>query len=910
MSNSNSKTPIAQTPANTTGKARVDFVRSDFDAVIEQKGYRVYHDKVMRCPCRTNQRTDALSSCRNCGGSGYVYINRFSTKMVLQSINLDTKFKEWSEERIGTVKITARESEDISFMDRITVRDAETISSEVLHPKNQNEYEGTPTLYARVIHPIVEIDDIFAFEEVDKKLVKMTHGVDYTFSENVITFNNSYLNWDNFTVSIRYKHNPSFYIIDMVRDVMTTTVKGEDGRDAQVQMPVHAVGRRAHYVLDEENLDGTYLIDNSYEISCLEGVKCPLAPKNLKIHVEASTLINLSWEDVSTAEVNYVVERAGADMKFIELGLTAPNVTTYEDSTIEVGVTYYYRVATREADCQSLWSAIVGLLMDDALGGLPATVNNNATSPTFTSTIAPGETLSLPSAKMLDTDGVTVITANYIPSSQGFMFTASPGADVSIEINGTSAGTTAAGTTYSQLIQDDEGTAVGTSANPSIVSDSVVNNNASTPTYTQNIQPEQTFSLPQAKMVDSDGITEISADYKPTADGAMFTATVCPIPVNEYIRPADWLDLPTISAGEQKVVGLHAVWDLQFNPAALQVSLVDPSGTYKVNWGDGNIDTGIASGVTAEHAFNYADLSSSTDTTRGYRQSIITVEPEGAHEFSIFTTNTLHSATAAGTASGWLDASIVSDTITTLANVFDALGSQRSVYLEKFEYVGTCIATSTNAMFRESGIQFCKGSFNSVTNGGLMFLGSKIKHFDMEMLSSGLALSYFLGSTPCDIFTGCDIRNASSLQNFARASKLSQIGTPANPLILNNATSMNSILYQADTVREVHITGRPNNLSSAFRDTPLRICNLGTMANVVNTTQVFRDVHTLCSIDCTDLSTSIDLSGQSLSQEAMLTIANAVADGTGDTIDLSGNPETISAAAEAILLGKNWTVIT
>lgn len=55
----------------------------------------------------------------------------------------------------------------------------------------------------------------------------------------------------------------------------------------------------------------------------------------------------------------------------------------------------------------------------------PATVNNNAT-PTWSHEIDSGDVYTLPQGKMLDSDGSTTVTADYIPAADGFMFTATP----------------------------------------------------------------------------------------------------------------------------------------------------------------------------------------------------------------------------------------------------------------------------------------------------------------------------------------------------------------------------------------------------------------------------------------------------------------------------------------------------
>ncbi len=67
-----------------------------------------------------------------------------------------------------------------------------------------------------------------------------------------------------------------------------------------------------------------------------------------------------------------------------------------------------------------------------------ATVQNHDSSPTWSQTIASGGSYTLPQAKMLDSDGTTTVLADYIPNTQGFMFTATAcgGASIPATING------------------------------------------------------------------------------------------------------------------------------------------------------------------------------------------------------------------------------------------------------------------------------------------------------------------------------------------------------------------------------------------------------------------------------------------------------------------------------------------
>lgn len=243
---------------------RVDFLKTYFDDLVANKGYRVYLDKAMDCPCANNGDNQGLSACKNCGGSGYFWINRTLTKMVMQAMNLDTKFKEWSLVNLGTVKITTLNDNVLSMMDRITILDALSTHTETLHGKL---HEGDNKYRAMTIYPVVEIEAAFLFVNTETKLTRAIEGTHFSIVDNSwIEFLSPY-GTENVTLSIRYRHRPTYYVKDCPRNIMTTNVL-ESGFDIPEEMPLHAVARIADLVLNRDNFNSDYLLDNSFEESC------------------------------------------------------------------------------------------------------------------------------------------------------------------------------------------------------------------------------------------------------------------------------------------------------------------------------------------------------------------------------------------------------------------------------------------------------------------------------------------------------------------------------------------------------------------------------------------------------------------------------------------------------------------
>ena len=94
---------------------------------------------------------------------------------------------------------------------------------------------------------------------------------------------------------------------------------------------------------------------------------------------------------------------------------------------------------------------------------------------------------------------------------------------------------------------------------------------------------------------------------------------------NEWQRPSDWLPMPTnITETDQTFVGLHAVIENSDNYCAF--SFTTSAGQYRVDWGDGNV-TLHNSGTIAQCQYNYATISNSTLSSRGYKQVIVKVTP-------------------------------------------------------------------------------------------------------------------------------------------------------------------------------------------------------------------------------------------------------------------------------------------
>lgn len=95
-----------------------------------------------------------------------------------------------------------------------------------------------------------------------------------------------------------------------------------------------------------------------------------------------------------------------------------------------------------------------------------------------------------------------------------------------------------------------------------------------------------------------------------------------------WVRNPQWLEMPEIPEGEQKVVALFAV-----RPNAgdeTNTIAINARNAYTVDWGDGTV-TNYTSATTNTHTYDFNSIDASTETDLGYRQVLITITPQAGN---------------------------------------------------------------------------------------------------------------------------------------------------------------------------------------------------------------------------------------------------------------------------------------
>jgi len=199
---------------------------------------------------------------------------------------------------------------------------------------------------------------------------------------------------------------------------------------------------------------------------------------------------------------------------------------------------------------------------------------------------------------------------------------------------------------------------------------------------------------------------------------------------NAYVRPSSWLALPAVTLGQQKFVGLYAVFP-ESTFAVIQVR----GGDFTVDWGDGVVENLVGGTSYHTHAYDFNTLTGSA-IDRGYKQAIITVTPQAGQTLTIMM---LSGTLPSGALTTWLDVA------STGIDVYPGV----TPLLEKVTIVGPLAATSISRLFAGcQALQSVSMNTTGVTDFAGLFGGcSLMKTPPMLDTSQGTSFS--------GMFSGC-----------------------------------------------------------------------------------------------------------------------------------------------------------
>lgn len=352
-----------------------------------------------------------------------------------------------------------------------------------------------------------------------------------------------------------------------------------------------------------------------------------------------------------------------------------------------------------------------------------------------------------------------------------------------------------------------------------------------------------------------------------------------------YARPSDWLTMPTLVDGDQKIVMLVAVYEHDSNFVAFEIK----GGNYTVDWGDGNGPQNYSAGTQAENILQWSDYAASTLSERGFRQAMIVVGAQAGQTLTGANMGRTHSGHATGRSTHYLDF-VMAGSGFTGANAITFYGTSLSRMLERFRFIGTCNLTRIDASF--SGCVSLAVSEISDTSKITTYTSAYqncmrlIKQPDHDLsVATNVASLYNIAAgffvAVIDLPNGID-----NLSNFIRNSFSIQ------KIAVNNSSSVTNIFaFPYDCVNLQEFT-----MSSA--------------ESVDNTNFAFHAVPSLGKVLLPGLKIGVDLSGCNLSATALNNFfAGLGVPTSAQTIDVSGNWGA-ATCDPSIATAKGWTVVT
>ena len=261
-----------QTPPEAVNP-RVGWDVNKFETLIQTQGYDAFIDRALRCPCVDKATGQALSTCKNCLGRGWFFVDRTETRLIAQHMDSKKRYENWSEVNRGTASITTKGIDKLGFMDKIILTQLEEFYSEIIRPIY---FQGEIIAYP--VYEPLKVTDMFLFSSDNEKLISIKED-EYVIDGNKIVFDLGIqdkisiddMNVKNkseipISISIRYSHFPVYHVIDVNRELM----KVRESRfcsynDEKLrQMPINVLARKAHYLFDaqkfgEESFENTVL---------------------------------------------------------------------------------------------------------------------------------------------------------------------------------------------------------------------------------------------------------------------------------------------------------------------------------------------------------------------------------------------------------------------------------------------------------------------------------------------------------------------------------------------------------------------------------------------------------------------------------------------------------------------------
>jgi len=247
--------------------ARVDFKADKFDILVEQKGLKLTHQYSVKCSCIREVNGSALPNCEICEGIGFTFNGSHILKGIIQAINFNPKFQQYSEVNLGTALLTTRYTDRLGWYDKIIVDDGATMFSENIFPiiRGTGITQKCSGLLTYVpidfLQPLGSNVTMKAFLYVNTTTqTELTYNTDYTFTGREMILSNALRDAliasgkDKYYIGVRYKHKPEYIVMDIQKNIRNSLVLNVGGGEELRHLPIHCTIKKTHYLLNGQGI--------------------------------------------------------------------------------------------------------------------------------------------------------------------------------------------------------------------------------------------------------------------------------------------------------------------------------------------------------------------------------------------------------------------------------------------------------------------------------------------------------------------------------------------------------------------------------------------------------------------------------------------------------------------------------
>lgn len=370
-----------------------------------------------------------------------------------------------------------------------------------------------------------------------------------------------------------------------------------------------------------------------------------------------------------------------------------------------------------------------------------------------------------------------------------------------------------------------------------------------------------------------------------------------------WVRPLGWLELPTVTSADTKIVGLVAIYETEENAISIQ-SGAGTSQNYTINWGDGTSQTGTTTNIYTKR-YDYNSISSivlKDDFGYNYKQVIITI----TNNSGTVTLWNLGASITQGGSNNWLDISY-----SWASDVY--FGARYAPYLQRLQiFKATIIGNRNQFLELLSALRFLRWenvTYSSVTSatGYFGFIGN-IDKIDFSFTPAVLANSFFqysrmkaLGNL---VFSGTSTINSMFFQ-----STIEEIGS----VDITNTTIGTQAFYGCSTLEKIGTLTTPvmtTITNMFFNCTKLKEIVFTSCSAVTTTTTAFSNCISLRKLRMPSMGATFSITGCNMQRQELIELFRDLATVSAKTITITNNPGVADLTAADLLIatGKGWTV--